>query len=140
MPGFVIDASAALPWCFAEEATPWTEALLDRLQGGEEVLVPAHWPIEVMNGLLMAVRRKRIDPDRVARFTDALGSLAIRIDPPYTPAGWNSVLQVATKHRLTIYDAAYLELAQRTGLPLATLDGDLRKAAQVEDAAFVEPA
>ena len=68
MPGFVIDASATLPCCFAEEATPWTEGLLDRLQGGEEVRVPAHWPIEVMNGLIMAVRRKRIDLDRVARF------------------------------------------------------------------------
>jgi hypothetical protein len=55
MSGFVTDASATLPWCFADEATPWTEALLDRLQGGEEVLVPAHWPIEVMNGLAMAI-------------------------------------------------------------------------------------
>ena len=51
MPGFVADASATLPWCFAEEATPATEALLDRAQAGEEVLVPAHWPTEVMNGL-----------------------------------------------------------------------------------------
>jgi|SRR5579872_5196381 len=89
MPGFVMDASATLPWCFAEEATPWTEALLDRLQGGEDVVVPAHWPIEVMNGLLMAVRRKRLDPDRVTRFADALASLGIRIEPPHAPMAWN---------------------------------------------------
>lgn len=140
MPGFVADASAALPWCFAEEATPWTEALLDRLQGGEEALVPAHWPTEVMNGLVMAVRRNRIDLDRVARFAGDLSSLPIRIQPPHAPAAWNAVIQVATRHKLTIYDAAYLELAQRTGLPLATLDGDLRKAALAERAALVEEA
>jgi predicted nucleic acid-binding protein len=138
MAGFVVDASAALPWCFADEATPWTEALLDRLQGGEEAFVPAHWPAEVMNGLLMAVRRNRIDLDQVARFARDLSSLAIRIEPPRAPAAWNAMIQVATKHNLTIYDAAYLELAQRTGLPLATLDGDLRTAARAEGAPLVE--
>jgi predicted nucleic acid-binding protein len=137
MPGFVTDASATLPWCFAEESTPWTEALLDRVQGGEEVFVPAHWPVEVMNGLVMAVRRSRIDLDRVMRFAGDLSSLAIRIEPPYAPAAWNAVIQVATKHRLTIYEATYPELAQRTGLPLATLDGELLKAARAEGIALV---
>ena len=132
MPSFVADASAALPWCFADEATSWTEALLDRMEQGEEVWVPAHWPTEVMNGLVMATRQGRIDRARVARFVAALASLAIRIDPAYTPAAWNAVIAAATKHRLTVYDAAYLELAQRTGLPLATLDGDLQKAARAE--------
>lgn len=138
MSGFITDASAALPWCFAEEATPWTEALLDRLRGGEEVIVPAHWPIEVMNALVMAVRRSRIDLDRVMRFASDLSALAIRIQPPHTPAVWNTVIQVATKHRLTIYDAAYLQLAQSTGLPLATLDRDLQKAARVEQVSLME--
>lgn len=140
MPGFVIDASATLPWCFAEEATPWTEGLLDRLQGGEEVRVPAHWPIEVMNGLIMAVRRKRIDLDRVTRFAGDLAALPIRIEPPHEPAAWNGVVQVASKHNLTIYDAAYLELAERIGLPLATLDDDLRKAARAKGSPLVEEA
>jgi predicted nucleic acid-binding protein len=140
MSGFVIDASATLPWCFAEEATGWTEGLLDRLQSGEEVRVPAHWPIEVMNGLIMAVRRKRIDLDRVARFAGDLAALPIRIEPPHEPAAWNAVIQVATNHNLTIYDAAYLELAQRIGLPLATLDDDLRKAARAKGAPLVEEA
>jgi predicted nucleic acid-binding protein len=110
------------------------------LQGGEEVHVPAHWPIEVMNGLIMAVRRKRIDLDRVVRFAGDLAALSIRIERPHEPAAWNTIVQVATKHNLTIYDAAYLELAQRTGLPLATLDGDLRKAALAEGAALLEGA
>jgi predicted nucleic acid-binding protein len=140
VPGFVIDASATLPWCFAEEATRWTEGLLDRLQAGEEARVPAHWPIEVLNGLIMAVRRKRIDLDRVTRFAGDLAALPIRIEPPHAPAAWNAVIQVAAEHNLTIYDAAYLELAQRTGLPLATLDGDLLKAARAKGAPLLEEA
>ena len=65
MSGFVIDASATLPWRFEAEATPWTEALLDRVQGGEDVRVPAHWPLEVVNTLLMARRRDRVTGDQV---------------------------------------------------------------------------
>jgi predicted nucleic acid-binding protein len=138
MPGFVADASATLPWCFAEEATPATEALLDRAQAGEEVLVPAHWPTEVMNGLIMAVRRGRIDRERVARFASDLSALPIRIEAAHAPASWDAVIRVATEHQLTVYDATYLELAQRTGLPLATLDGDLRKAALAASVALIE--
>jgi predicted nucleic acid-binding protein len=134
MLGFVIDASARLPWCFAEEATPWTEGLLDRLQNGKEVRVPAHWPI----GLIMAVRRRRLARNRLVRFAAGLAALPIRIEPPYRPAAWSSVLQVATEHNLAIYDAAYLELAQRTGSPLATLDGDLQRAARAKGAPLLE--
>ena len=94
----------------------------------------------MMNGLTMAVRRRRIDPDRVARFAADLAALAIRIEPPHAPAYWLAVIQVATQHHLTIYDAAYLELAQPTGLPLATLDGDLRKAARATGTPLVEVA
>lgn len=140
MPGFVIDASATLPWCFADEATRWTEGLLDRLESGEEARVPAHWPIEVMNGLIMAVRRKRIDLDRVARFAGDLAALRSASSRPMPLPRWNTIIQVATEQNLTIYDAAYLELAQRTGLPLATLDGDLRKAARAKGARLLEEA
>jgi predicted nucleic acid-binding protein len=138
MARFVVDASATLPWCFAEEATPATEALLDRVQEGDEAVVPAHWPTEVMNGLIMAVRRSRIDLERIARFANDLGALPIRIEPAYAPAAWDAVIRVSTEYRLTVYDAAYLELAQRTGLPLATLDGDLRKAAVSANVSLVE--
>src|ERR1035437_980102 len=105
MPGFVADASATLPWCFEEEATPSTEALLERLRAGEPAVVPAHWSTEVMNGLIMAVRRSRIDLDRVARFARDLAALPIRIEPPHAPAAWDAVIRVATKHHLTAYDA-----------------------------------
>jgi predicted nucleic acid-binding protein len=134
VPGFVIDASATLPWRFEDEATPWTEALLDRVQAGEEVRVPAHWPFEVANTLLIARRRGRVTAGQVSEFIEDLSSLPIRFEPPSAPAQWPAILTLAETHRLTIYDAAYLELAQRTGLPLATLDADLRKAAQDEGA------
>jgi predicted nucleic acid-binding protein len=138
MPGFVADASATLPWCFEEEGTPATEALLEHLHSGETAVVPAHWPTEVMNGLLMAVRRGRIDPETVARFARDLGALPIRIEPPHSPGNWNAVIRVATEYKLTIYDAAYLELAERIALPLASLDGDLRKAALTAGLALME--
>jgi predicted nucleic acid-binding protein len=138
MPGFVADASATLPWCFEEEATPATEALLERLRAGEPAVVPAHWSTEVMNGLIMAVRRGRIDLERVVRFAHDLAALPIRIEPAYAPAAWDAVIRVATRHQLTVYDAAYLELAERIGLPLATLDGDLRKAALGASVVLVE--
>ena len=91
-----------------------------------------------MNGLIMAVRRSRIDLDRVARFARDLAALPIRIEPPHAPAAWDAVIRVATKHHLTAYDATYLALAERTGLPLATLDGELRKAARAANVVLVE--
>jgi len=125
---FIIDASAALPWRFEDEATPWTESLLDRVEGGEQVVVPAHWPLEIVNGLLMARRRNRVTESQMREFIEDLSALAIRIEPAFLPAQWPAILSLAEQYRLTAYDAAYLNLAQRSGLPIATLDGDLRKA------------
>jgi predicted nucleic acid-binding protein len=81
---FVVDASATLPWCFEDEATPWSEALLDRLSLGEQATAPAHWPIEVSNALLMAIRRQRITPDQAEQFLEKLASLRISVEPPLT--------------------------------------------------------
>jgi predicted nucleic acid-binding protein len=91
-----------------------------------------------MNGLIMAVRRGRIDLERVARFARDVAALPIRIEPPHAPAAWDAVIRVATEYQLTVYDAAYLELAKRTKLPLASLDGDLRKAALAAGVALLE--
>ena len=128
------DASITLPWCFLDEATPWTEMLLNRVVAGERVIVPAHWSIEVTNGLLMAVRRRRVFPTKIEEFIEDIGVLPVQIEPARSPETWVALVALAERHRLTTYDAAYLELAQRVGLPLATLDGDLRKAAQAEGA------
>jgi predicted nucleic acid-binding protein len=138
MPGFVPDASATLPWRFEDEATPWTESLLDRIQGGEEVIVPAHWPLEVANALLIARRRRRVTAEQISEFIEDLAALPIRLEPPIPLAQWPAILALSGQHRLTAYDAAYLDLAQRTGLALATLDDDLRKAAQAEGVALVD--
>ncbi len=120
MAAFVIDASATLPWCFADEATEATNALLIRLRTGDEALVPAHWPAEVANALLVAVRRNRIPPEDVHQFLENLEALPIRIDTTTRNQIRAEVFPLAEQYELTVYDAAYLELAIRESLPLAT--------------------
>jgi predicted nucleic acid-binding protein len=134
---FVVDASAALAWCFDDEANSWTDVLLDRLRQGDRIVVPAHWPTEILNGLLVAARRKRIHADQPTLFWDELARLPIEMEPPVTAFQAKAVLALAEKHTLTVYDAAYLELAHRLQLPLASLDTDLRKAAQVEGISLI---
>jgi predicted nucleic acid-binding protein len=134
---FVVDASATLPWCFEDEVTAWTEGLLDRLSAREHVSVPAHWPTEVSNGLLMAVRRKRIQLNRAEWFWDKLASLPIFVEPPLTPTQAKAVLTLCTNHELTFYDGTYLALAKHTGLPLATLDTALLRAAPLEGVSLI---
>ena len=129
---FVVDASATLPWCFPDEATASTEALLDRVAAGEQVTVPAHWLTEVSNGLLTAIRRKRIEREQAERFLDQLGSLRVAFASPISITQAQATLSLSIKHKLTFYDAAYLDLALRTQLPLATLDGELIDAARAE--------
>ena len=132
MESFVVDASATLPWCFEDEATPWTEGLLDRLRAGDRLVVPAHWPTEISNGMWMAVRRKRILPGRPELFWDELAALPIDIEPALSAEQAKAVLVLCERRSLTVYDAAYLELARRRGLTLATLDSALAKAASLE--------
>lgn len=129
---FILDASAALPWCFKDEASQALNALLFRLTTGEPAVVPAHWAIEVGNALLMAIRRTRIPYEDVVEFLTDLTSLPIELDRTETNLIRVSILPLAEKHKLTLYDAAYLELALRLNLPLATLDRELRKAAKLE--------
>ena len=129
---FVVDASAALPWCFVDETTPETEALLNRLKSGDTAFVPPHWSFEVANSLLMALRRGRIGQEKRDRFLEDLRSLPIQPDMESMAQAFDRVLMLAEQYKLTVYDAAYLELALRRGLPLASLDADLCKAAQAE--------
>lgn len=138
MAGFIPDASVTLPWRFEDEATPWTESLLERIKQGEHVFVPAHWPLEVLNTLLIAERRARVTAEQIRDFVEDLALLPIHIEPARSPAAWPPLLTLAKQHRLTAYDAAYLELAQHSGLPLATLDHDLQKAARATNVALVE--
>lgn len=123
---FVVDASVTLAWCFEAESTPSTEAVLDLL-AEDSAVVPALWELEVSNVLLLAERRGRITETNSARFVALLGQLPILVDT--AGADMNSVLAAGRRHQLTAYDATYLVLAQREGVPLATLDTRMRAAA-----------
>jgi predicted nucleic acid-binding protein len=118
---------------------PWTDALLAKLRAGDEAIVPAHWRAEVANALLIAVRRDRISREKANRFFLDLRALPIRIDSESSEALFDQVFKLAEQYRLTIYDAGYLELAIREGLPLATLDHELRKAARASRVPLVGP-
>lgn len=135
---FVTDASITLSWCFEDEATPWTDSLLDLLRNGDSILAPAHWPTEVSNALLMAVRRQRIPPERPPLFWDQLALLPVEVEPPLSPNQAKVVLLLSERHGLTVYDAAYLELAVRKGLALATTDNALLRAAPSEGVVLMD--
>jgi predicted nucleic acid-binding protein len=124
---FVVDASVTLAWCFEDEATPQTEAILDLLSD-DTAVVPALWELEVSNVLLRGERRRRLTESQTARFVALLGQLPILVDS--ASVDMDAVLAVGRHHALTAYDAPYLVLAEREGVPLATLDAKLRSAAQ----------
>jgi len=125
---FVLDCSATLPWVFASEATPATRALQDQLARDGKAWVPALWHLEVGNALLVARRRNRIDQAGIAKFFSTLNLYDIEVDNATVPAAWSATLRLAEGHNLSLYAAAYLELALRKGVPLATLDARLRQA------------
>jgi hypothetical protein len=83
---FVVDASAALAWCFEDEASSWTDGLLERLRQGDRIIVPAHWPTEISNGPLVALRRKRIKTGQPTLFWDELARLPIETEPAASSA------------------------------------------------------
>ena len=125
---FVLDSSVALSWCFEDEHTPARLALLERVtQAG--ALAPQLWPLEVLNGLMMAERRNRLDAARRRRLAGFLQQLPISLDAQTSTQAWTASATLAERFGLTVYDAAYLELAQRSELALATLDQDLHAAA-----------
>lgn len=124
----VLDASVALSWCFADESSSESEAILDRLRS-ERAVVPQHWPVEVTNVLLVAERRNRLNPSQSAAFTQLLEALAIEIDLHTGARVSESWLSLGREYQLSAYDAAYLDLAIRRGMPLATRDQRLREAA-----------
>jgi predicted nucleic acid-binding protein len=126
---FVIDNSVALAWCFEDEQTQPLMDLLDRVAETGAV-APSLWSLEALNGLLMAERRKRLDGKRRQRLAGFLRSLPIMLDMETADQAWTATARLAERYRLTSYDAAYLELAQRRKLPLATLDVELIKAAK----------
>ena len=129
MTDLVLDASVALSWCFKNEATEASDRALERL-ADEAASVPAIWHLEVSNVLALSERRQRITPAGSTEFIAMLETLTIVVDDETPSRAFGRVLDLARGERLTAYDAAYLELAMRLGVPLASKDGDLCDAAK----------
>lgn len=117
--GFVVDASFSAAWFLPDEATADTESAL-QATATQDVWVPALWPLEIGNLLLSAQRRKRISADKRRELVSAAAGLRLRVDRE--PVAMTTLDEIASRHGLSAYDAAYLELALRRGLALATRD------------------
>lgn len=125
----VVDSSIALTWCFEDEASPQTDELFERIRD-DGALVPGLWHLELGNVLLQAERRGRITLAEVAMRLALIADLPISVDQETTPRAWREILFLARAEGLTEYDATYLELAERCGLPLMTKDNALADAAK----------
>lgn len=127
----VIDSSVALAWCFEDEQSPETSAIEQQVvEYG--AIAPVLWPLEIANGLRTAMRRNRITRTIRDAALEKLGNYPIRLDRQTDEHAWTGILRLSDKHDLTPYDGAYLELAIRSNLPLATLDRELLRAALSE--------
>ncbi len=121
---FVLDCSVTMSWVFPDEADSNTDALRERLMF-ESVVVPALWPMEIANCLIVAVRLGRIRRDELDSLKQLLRDLPVEVVPMHLDTVFDRCLDLADQHTLSMYDAMYLELAIRRGLPLATLDKHL---------------
>ena len=126
---FIVDASVALAWCFEDEVSEYADQVLGRLDE-DRALVPSVWALEIANALAIAERRRRLSAADVARMALLFLGLPVAVQEVAPQVVLGPVLELARAHGLTAYDAAYLELAMREGLPLATQDEALRAAAQ----------
>jgi predicted nucleic acid-binding protein len=125
---FILDCSITVSWCFEDQASNYADRTLDLLTK-TEALVPSLWPLEVANVLLVAERKQRITEAESLRFINLLRTLPISVDDQTSACAVTDTLSLARRLKISSYDAAYLELAVRLGLPLATLDEILRNRA-----------
>lgn len=126
---FVVDNSVVMSWCFKDETNKYADAILDRLVFST-ALVPSIWPLEVCNVLLVAERKKRLSEADSTRFLELLNKLPILIEQEPAERMMREILALARENQLSSYDASYLNLAMRKGLPIATLDISLITAAK----------
>ena len=138
MADFVIDNSIVMSWCFADEDNPYADQVLSSLEM-HEACVPAIWPLEVGNVLLVAERRKRLSKADSVRFLELLHDLPITViqEPPERMC--REIVSLAREQKLSTYDASYLDLAMRKGLPVATLDRSLKQAASQCEVTLFQP-
>lgn len=136
--GFVLDCAVTMAWCVDDEATPYTNGVRDSLADMRAVL-PLIWPLEAANATIVGERRGRLDEARSRRFFVLLAGLPIIPDEETGSRTFSDVVHLARTYQLSAYDAAYLELAIRRGLPLACLDGKLRTAAATAGVVLFSP-
>lgn len=129
---FVLDCSVALTWCFASEATQGALSVLERLEAGEHAISPSIFSYEIANALTVAQRSRRLNAESAAAFQSSLNRLPVIVEQTSAAVIYFPIRDLAQRFGLSVYDAAYLELAKREGLPLATLDLTLIKAAREE--------
>ena len=127
---FVVDASIAVAWVHPGQATSETDALLDAIADGATLEVPALWPLEVANALLVLVRRRKLTEDEREAGLGWLRGLPVRLDHDGAALAFSKLSELAVTHDLSVYDAAYLELAHRRKLPLGCKDGPMKRAAE----------
>jgi predicted nucleic acid-binding protein len=126
---FVVDSSIGIGWVHPSQATELTERLLEEAKRGAAVHVPSLWHLEIANGLLVAVRRKLMTDAHRQTGLAFLNQLRLAVDGETSRRAFSTISDLAAKHMLSIYDAAYLELASRVALPLGSRDAPLCKAA-----------
>jgi len=128
--GFIADSSVGVAWAVHSQASDATDQLLDKVAAGTPLVVPTLWPFEIANSLLVLQRRKKLLAEERDRALDALARLTIAVDDEGCRLAFGTTSELAAEHGLSVYDAAYLELALRRKLPLASRDGALCKAAK----------
>jgi predicted nucleic acid-binding protein len=127
---FIVDASVGFAWVYEEQATSETDGLLNQVAAGATVVVPALWFLEMANVLLVAQRRHRLTAIQRKAALEKLTAMQFTMDEEGMRHAFGLTSELAEKHGLTIYDAAYLELASRRSLPLASRDEALKTAAR----------
>ena len=135
---FVLDGSVTMAWYFKDEMNDYANAVRDGM-ARSHALVPSLWPLEVANTVVMGERRKRSTPAQAATWLSLLGVLPIAVDGETTARAWGETLNLARGQNLSAYDAAYLELAMRRGVPIATLDDKLKAAAKALGVLIYDP-
>lgn len=133
---FIVDASVVFAWQFPDEESALSEMVADRLLD-EGAIVPVHWVAEIANGFAMAVRRGRMSAEYRSGALDRLKNMSIEVDKDSAKRLWTDTQLLCDKHKLTAYDASYLEMALRLRLPLASLDKALVRAAHAEGVSII---
>jgi predicted nucleic acid-binding protein len=126
---FVLDCSVALAWCLPDEQSDYATQTFDLLLD-QQAIVPSLWHLEVINVLLMAQRRNRLEKNKISNILQTLSHLNISTDKKHIEINEPNFISFAVKHQITSYDAAYLYLARRENIPLATLDKKMKQIAQ----------